>query len=57
LAVAAMAFALASMLLCLLWPTRWPLAVFMGPGLACGVGGLSVFLWYVVQDLRRRRVL
>jgi hypothetical protein len=57
LAVAAMAFALASMLLCLLWPTRWPLAIFMGPGLACGVGGLSVFLWYVVQDLRRRRVL
>jgi hypothetical protein len=52
-----MAGALASMLLCLLWPTRWPLALFMGPGLASGIGGLSVFLWYVVRDLRRRRVL
>jgi len=57
LAVAAMALALASLLLCLLWPTRWPLALFLGPGLALGIGGLGGFFWYVVQDLRRRQVL
>ncbi len=55
--VAALAGALGTMLICLLWPSPRTVTLFLGLGLPVAAVGLAVYVAYVLRDLRARRAL